>query len=249
MTDFELLIDFHADAERQGPGSEADTLQALNLIREARGTTLKVADIGCGCGAQTLTLAKHISGHITAVDFIPEFLEKLQARATALGVQDKISTLAHSMEDLPFAQAAYDLIWAEGAIYNMGFEAGIKNWKQFLKTGGHLAVSELTWTTHSRPSEIEAYWQGEYPEVDTASNKIKLLEESGYSLVGYFILPYSSWMEGYYQPIESRFEPFLHKHQHAPAAQNIVDKEKEEIRMYKQYKDYLSYGFYIAQKL
>lgn len=32
MTELELLIDFHIEAKRQGPGSSADTLRALDLI-------------------------------------------------------------------------------------------------------------------------------------------------------------------------------------------------------------------------
>jgi len=32
-------------------------------------------------------------------------------------------------------------------------------------------------------------------------------------------------------------------------AQAIVEAEKDEIRKYRSYKDYLSYGFYIAKKI
>ena len=39
--------------------------------------------------------------------------------------------LAASMEDLPFESSYFDLIWSEGAIYNIGFEKGIKTWKPF----------------------------------------------------------------------------------------------------------------------
>ena len=32
MTELELMIDFHKDAERQGPGSYSETLKALSFI-------------------------------------------------------------------------------------------------------------------------------------------------------------------------------------------------------------------------
>ena len=64
MDDRELLIDLHRDGRRQGPGCEADTLRAL------------------------------------------------------------------------------DLIWSEGAIYNIGFEQGVRDWRPFLKEGGVLVASE-----------------------------------------------------------------------------------------------------------
>ncbi len=105
------------------------------------------------------------------------------------------------MDDLPFDFEEFDIIWSEGAIYNIGFENGIKKWKNYLKIGGFLAVSEITWTTNSCPKEIEEFWNNEYSEIDTASNKIKILEENGYSLVGYFILSQNSWIDKFYKPM------------------------------------------------
>ena len=152
-------------------------------------------------------------------------------------------------DKLPFDNDELDIIWSEGAIYNIGFETGIKMWKKFLKPNGYLAVSEITWTTNSRPKEIEEYWNREYPEIDTASNKIKILEKNGYSPLGYFILPQNSWIDNYYKPIEKRFAAFLEKHNNSEMARLIVEENKEEIRKYKKYKVYYSYGFYIAKKL
>ena len=56
-----------------------------------------------------------------------------------------IETLAKSMDSLTFAEESLDLIWSEGAIYNMGFGKGIEAWRPFLRSGGVLAVSEITW--------------------------------------------------------------------------------------------------------
>jgi cyclopropane fatty-acyl-phospholipid synthase-like methyltransferase len=249
MTELELLIDFHKDAKRQGPGSASDTLKALNLIDISKNKNLKIADIGCGSGAQTVTLAQNIDGQITAVDLFPELLRKVDIKTQEKGLTDKIITLKKSMDDLDFDREEFDIIWSEGAIYIMGFKAGIKNWKEFLKPGGYLAVSEITWITGSRPEEIEKYWNNEYPEIDTASNKIEILEKNGFSPVGYFILPQSSWIDNYYKPIEDRFDDFLTKHNNSQNARKLVENEKEEIRIYKKYKEYFSYGFYIAKKL
>ena len=249
MTELELLIDFHKDADRQGPGSTADTLKALSFIDLPREKPLKVADIGCGTGAQTITLARQIAGHITAVDLFPEFLDQLNRRAQELGVQDKITTLEKSMDDLSFGTEEFDIIWSEGAIYNMGFAAGIRQWKPFLKPGGYLAVSEITWLTNRRPAEIEAHWNREYPEIDTAAGKMKVLEEHGFSPVGYFILPPASWIENYYRPMEARFAAFLDKHEHSEMAQAQVEADRDEIEKYQRFKDYFSYGFYVAQKV
>lgn len=249
MEDYQLLINLHKTATRQGPGSEMETENALRLVRLDSAAPLKVADIGCGTGASTLTLARLLKAHLTAVDFLPDFLETLEKNAQAAGLDDKISTLACSMDALPFAEAEYDLIWSEGAIYNIGFEKGIRDWKRYLKVGGVLAVSEITWITASRPAEVEAYWLAEYPEIDVASVKIGQLEQSGYSPVGYFFLPQSCWLENYYHPILARLDDFLRRNGNSPEAQEIAAIERREIELYEQYKDYYSYGFYIARKL
>ncbi|WP_028322907.1 class I SAM-dependent methyltransferase, partial [Desulfatiglans anilini] len=41
------------------------------------------------------------------------------------GVADRITTLKGSMDALPFEEGEFDVIWSEGAVYNMGFEAGV----------------------------------------------------------------------------------------------------------------------------
>jgi ubiquinone/menaquinone biosynthesis C-methylase UbiE len=248
MTELELIVDLHKNSERQGPGSEKDTLKALDFLNLPSDQELKVADIGCGSGGQTITLAKNINGQITAVDLFPEFLIELNKKSQELGLTKKIITLEKSMDNLPFENAEFDLIWSEGAIYNIGFENGIKKWKNYLKVGGYLAVSEITWIMQSRPKEIEDFWKAEYSEIDVASIKIKLLENNGYSLVGYFYLSQDSWINNYYKPMEERFETFLKRHDNSELARKVVDDNKAEFELYKKYKDYYGYGFYIAKK-
>ncbi len=248
MDNLQLLVHLHKDAARQGPGSEAETRLAITLsgLRDKR--DLRIADIGCGTGASTLVLAQELDAHITAVDFLPEFLEALELAAAKAGVEDRITTLARSMDALPFKNEELDAIWSEGAIYNIGFEAGIAAWKSFLKPGGILAVSELTWLTSERPAELQAHWDSEYSEVDTASAKMELLEKQGFSPVGYFVLPEYCWLDNYYRPMQQRFRGFLEAHGHSDAAKAIVAAEEAEIALYERYRTFVSYGYYIARK-
>jgi len=234
---------------RQGPGGDAQTELALELARIDQKASLKVADIGCGTGASTLMLAKHLNAQITAVDFLQEFLDDLTVHSKQAGVADRISTLACSMDELPFADEELDVIWTEGAIYNIGFEKGVSEWRRFLKAGGLLVASEITWITDSRPSEIQEHWDAEYPEIDTASAKIKILEKHGYAPIGYFVLPEDCWVEGYYAPMQSRFEEFLSRHKNSEEAMAIIQAEQKEIDLYSRFKAYYSYGVYIATKI
>ncbi|MHB1350987.1 MAG: class I SAM-dependent methyltransferase [Desulfobulbaceae bacterium] len=249
VNDVQLLINLHRPAERQGPGGDAETKRAMELAGLDRSRPLKIADIGCGTGASTILLAKELDAEITAVDFLAEFLDELQARANDHGVADRITTLNCSMDALPFAEGEFDVIWSEGAVYNMGFEAGISAWSRFLKPGGKLIVSEITWLRASRPPELQSHWVTEYPEIDVASAKIRHLERHGYSPEAYFVLPEHCWLENYYRPMQSRFDAFLERHDGSDQAKAVVEAERHEIALYEKYQAYYSYGVYVAKKV
>jgi SAM-dependent methyltransferase len=183
------------------------------------------------------------------VDFLPDFLGVLAQQAERLGVADRVSTLACSMDELPFADETLDVIWSEGAIYNIGFEKGVAEWRRFLKPGGLLVASEMTWLTDMRPAELQRHWDREYPEIDMASAKIRVLEKHGYTPVGYFVLPERCWLDEYYRPMQARFDDFLERHGNSAEACAIVDAEQHEISLYETYKGHISYGVYIARKL
>lgn len=249
MEHLDLLIDLHQHNPRQGPGDDAQTALALRLTGLDATEPLRVADIGCGTGAATLALARLLpQAHITAVDFLPPFLAQLRQRAEAADVSGRISTLEASMDALPFADGPFDLLWSEGAIYNMGFENGVKRWRRFLRPGGVLVASELTWTTHTRPPELQAHWEREYPEVGTASDKIGVLERNGYSPLGCFVLPEACWLDHYYRPLRAGFSDFLSRHGHSVEALAVVAEHEQEIALYETYKAFFGYGVYIAQR-
>lgn len=249
MSELELLIDLHRGTDRQGPGKDSDTERALGFLDLPTDQRLNVADIGCGTGGPTLVLARQLNADITAIDLFPEFLSELEARAITTGLSHAIRTCAASMDDLPFEPGSFDLIWSEGAIYNIGFERGIHLWRDLLKPGGFLAVSEITWLTSKRPAEIHQYWTSEYPSIGTASTNIRLLEDAGFILTGYFPLPPTSWKDTYYSSLAAGFDAFLERNNHSDAARIILTQASAEMDLYEKYHTYYSYGFYIARKL
>jgi len=249
LDNLSLLIDFHLESKRQGPGGDEQTQLALRLSDIAPQKPVRVADIGCGTGASTVLLAEALNASIAAVDFLPEFLSVLNETVRNKGLSEKIESVNASMDALEFDDNSFDLIWSEGAIYNIGFVIGIKSWRKFLKIGGILAVSELTWLQADIPAELREHWDDEYPEVDFASTKLRQLEDNGYRPKAYFVLPKECWLDNYYTPIEKRFANFMAKHNNSDAARSIVEAEKREIELYKRYSDYVSYGFYIAERV
>jgi ubiquinone/menaquinone biosynthesis C-methylase UbiE len=249
MDEYRLLVDLHKRAKRQGPGGDVETKMAIDLALIDKAAPLKIADIGCGTGASAMQLGRSLNATITAIDFLSEFIEVLKLNAEQEGLDKKINPMVCSMDSLPFSEEKLDVIWSEGAIYNIGFEKGITYWRRFLKPNGILVVSEITWTTDNRPSEIETYWVSEYPEIDTASSKFNILEKSGYTPIAYFTLSERCWLDNYYRPMQSTFSEFLDRHSYIEKAQEIVEAEKKEIALYEKYKAYYSYGVYIVRKI
>lgn len=248
MNELDLLVDLHRDGKRQGPGGDDETRLAIELSGLKAGGRLRIADIGCGTGAASLVLAKALDAAVTAVDFLPDFLREVEIASRREHFDDRIETLAASMESLPFEAESFDAIWSEGAIYNIGFANGTSAWRRFLKPNGILAVSELTWLTHDRPAELERHWNHEYPEVDSASAKMAVLERNGFTPVGYFVLPERCWLEHYYRPMQARFAAFLARNGHSKAAAAIVATEEHEIALYERYSAFIGYGYYLARR-
>ncbi len=253
--DFTLLTDYYGSISRQGPGSDAATLRALELsdCQHIHGDKLRIVDMGCGTGAATRVLAKALPhAHILAVDFLEAFLRRLESDISmhedAADIAPRVSTLHANMATHAFAPDSFHMIWSEGAIYNIGFEAGIAAWRPLLKEKGLLVLSEITWLTHKRPQELQSYWDNIYPEIDSAAGKIRQLEAQGYMVKGYFPLAPACWTENYYAPQARIQEAFLARHARNDMARALVEEQREEAALYARFHEFYGYGVYVAQR-
>lgn len=246
--DFNLICDFFSNMERQGPGSPEVTLKALSFIDNLTGQS-RIADLGCGTGGQTMVLAQHVPGQITGLDLFPGFINIFNRNAELLGLQDRVKGIVGSMDSLPFQNEELDLIWSEGAIYNIGFERGLNEWRKYLKTGGYIAVSESSWFTDERPTEINDFWMDAYPEIDTIPNQVAKIHKAGYIPVATFILPATCWTEHYFAPKIKAREIFLNKYAGNKAAEEFMAIQPREEELYRKYKEFYGYTFFIAKKI
>ena len=93
------------------------------------------------------------------------FLDLLIEQSEKEKLEKHIITKNISMLDMDFAEESFDIIWSEGALYLMGFQNGLKRCHQFLKKNGHLAVTELVYTTPNPPEPVVEYLEREYPDI------------------------------------------------------------------------------------
>jgi ubiquinone/menaquinone biosynthesis C-methylase UbiE/ribosomal protein S18 acetylase RimI-like enzyme len=246
--DMNIIYEYYSNVERQGPGSPEITLKALSFIDNLTSTS-RIADIGCGTGGQTMTLAQNAPGEVIGLDFFPEFIRLFNQNAEKLNLQNRVKGIEGNMEKLPFQEEEFDLIWSEGAIYNIGFERGLNEWQKLLKTGGYIAVSEVSWFTDKRPAEIQEFWQKNYSEIDTIPNKVAQMQKAGYIPVATFVLPENCWTEHYFEPLIPVKKAFLKKYAGNKAVEDFIAWEQHEIELYHKYKAFFGYVFYIGKKL
>ncbi len=77
---------------------------------------------------------------------------------------------------------------------------------------------------------------------------MRVLEELGYSPLGYFVLPQHCWLDKYCR-MQKRFGDFLNQNKNSREAYEIVAAERREIDLYETYKAHFGYGMYIARKI
>lgn len=246
--DLDLICEYFSHMERQGPGSPEITIKALSFIDNLSDKS-KIIDIGCGTGGQTVTLASNTPGYITGIDLFSKFIDIFNRNTERSNLQNRVKGIVGSMDSLPFHSEELDLIWSEGAIYNIGFQRGLSEWRKFLKTGGYIAVSEASWFTEVRPKEINDFWNKEYPEIDTIPKKIKQLQEAGYIPIASFIIPNNCWTKHFYEPQISVQEMFLKKHKGNKIAEELIANQRHEAELYKKYNEYYGYAFFIGKKI
>jgi len=246
--DFNLICEYYLNLDRQGPGSPEVTLRALSFI-DGLSDKSQIVDIGCGTGGQTMVLAQNTPGNITGVDIFPDFIKRFNADAGRLNLQDRVKGIVGSMDNLPFREEEFDLIWSEGAIYNIGFERGLNEWRKFLKPGGYIAVSEASWFTVERPAEIQKFWEIADAEIDTISNKVSQMQTAGYIPIATFVLPENCWTEHFFAPQVAAQEAFLKKYAGNKTVEEFMANERLEMSLYHKYKAYYGYVFYIGKKI
>jgi len=186
-----------------------------------------ILDIGCGSGVPTIELAKLSNGEIIGIDINQSLLDTLNRRVKEEGLSNRVKTMKRSLLDIDFPDKSFDIIWAEGSIWIIGFEKGLKEWRRLLKPSGFLVVHDT---------------------IKNMSNKLKKIPDCGFKLVNHFQLPEDAWWTEYCKPLEIRIKELRIKYKNDPEALKILKKHHREIDMVKRNPKEHSSAFYIMQK-
>jgi SAM-dependent methyltransferase len=242
-----LFFEMFTGLPRQGPGDASSTGRALSLIPNI-GSSTRVLVPGCGTGAEVVTLAAHAPVRIVALDNHPPYIDELNRQARARGIADRVAGRVGDMQRLAFPPGSFELIWCEGSIYIVGFETGLRDWHALLTPGGHIAVTEVCWTTPDPPAECAAFWAQEYPAIDHVPKRLAVIDACGYEPVAHFTLPASAWWDEYYGPLERKIAEFQARHSDETDAWELAASVQREIDMWKAHSDCYGYEFFVMRK-
>jgi ubiquinone/menaquinone biosynthesis C-methylase UbiE len=147
-----------------------------------------ILDIGCGGGIDTILAAQRTgpTGHVIALDFLPEMLARMQAAANHAGLTN-ITPLEGEMEAIPLPNANVDLIISNGVINLSPRKARVMaECARVLRPGGMLCVSDLTVDQDELPTEIAtqpAAWAGCVAGALAEPDFVRKLERAGFTAV------------------------------------------------------------------
>jgi SAM-dependent methyltransferase len=233
---------------RQGPGNYACAARALSLCGGLPPSPA-VLDLGCGVGGQTLHLAELTSGPILAIDSHAPSIARLNAVVAERGLSQRVRAVVGDIGHLELPLESVDLIWSEGALYNIGIENALRICHTLLRPGGHLAFTDAVWRKDNPPQEIKASFDQDYPDMGRVDDVMAAVEKSGFELRGHFPLPDEAWWDHFYTPMKLRIEALRSKYAKDEQALAILDQLAQEPEMHHRYSDYYAYEFFVVRRL
>ncbi len=240
------LFEFFEAMPRQGPGSARTTAALYDRIMALLPAKPKAADMGCGNGAAGLVLLEK-GAKVIGVDVHPPFLESFQATARKKGFAENLETLTVGMTETGLPDASLDLIWSEGAVYIVGFDTALAEFRRLLKPGGIAVISECTWLKEGAPKDPADFWAENYPGMRSEAENREAIEASGWECLHTETLPSNIWEENFYGPMEKMNKTI--DRAATPDLAAVADEQTAEINLFRRYNDFYGYVFYVVRKI
>ncbi|KAB2591292.1 bifunctional class I SAM-dependent methyltransferase/N-acetyltransferase [Streptomyces arboris] len=244
----EAFFTLHHRLPRQSPGSDATTRRLLALAGPLPDRP-RVLDLGCGPGRAALLLAAEAGAEVTAVDLHQPFLDELDEAAKARGLGGRIRTVRADMGDLTgpgFPAGSFDLIWAEGSAYCIGFATAVRDWQRLLAPGGAMMISECVWTTDAPSAGARDFWDRN-GSLRTLPETTAAAVTAGCTVSAVLLQPDSDW-DTYYVPLAERVEsadptaPGL-----SPGMEWALAATREELAVRREYGAEYGYAAYVLR--
>lgn len=87
------------------------------------------------------------------------------------------------------------------------------------------------------------------PGIDTIPAKVAQMQRAGYIPIASFILPENCWTKYYYAPQVAVREKLLTKYAGDQMVDDLIAFGRQEEELYRKYKEFYGYVFYIGMKI
>jgi hypothetical protein len=139
-----------------------------------------------------------------------------------------------------------DLLWSEGAAYNIGFAAALTDWARAVTPEGFMVVSELSWIQDPIPNLAREFFATGYPDMQPVSGNIEAAEKAGCKVLDTYTLPREAWIEGYYDILEHRAQALIGHPE--TSVREFAAETLREIEVFESSQDSYGYVFYVLQR-
>ena len=242
----EVFFEVFESLPRQGPGSRSSTKRALDVCVGLPASPA-ILDLGSGVGAQTFHLAELTAGSILAIDSHAPHIERIRAEIIERGLSKRVQALIGDMGNPQYKYESFDLIWSEGALYNIGLKKALSLYFPVVKPLGYLAFTEPVWLKSKPPAEVMGAFE-DYAGMGSVQEVLMKVEASEFSLVDHFTLPVKDWWNDFYTPMEQRIEDLRDKHTGDEGVLAVLDEIAQEPEMYRHYSDFYGYEFFVVRR-
>lgn len=244
---WEVFFEVYESLPRQGPGNRACAAKAFGLCRDLAPSPA-VLDLGCGVGGQTFHLAELTAGCIVAVDSHAPSIERLRATVAERGLSERVRPVVGDMANPQLPPESFDLIWSEGALYQIGLENALRVCHGLQRPGGYLAFTDAVWTKENPPAAVKAGFDFDYPTMGRVPDVLAAIERCGFSRIGHFTLPDEAWWDDFYTPMQQRIEELRTKHVADAEPLAVLDQLAREPEVHRRHSDCYAYEFFVARR-
>jgi SAM-dependent methyltransferase len=225
---------YHVVAEREHELQNPTSREKLLLLGERLrlGPDSEVLDIASGRGGPAVLLADAYGCRVHGVEIAPEFHDAAVERATATGVEDRVTFELANAADVELSRESYDVALCLGASFVWGGLGGtLDALEPAVRPGGHVAVGEPFWRRLPFPEDYEL--RGE--PFTTLEGTVDVVESGDLQVVTVIASSDDDW---------DRYETLHWRAVEEWLAENAADPDAAEVRaMHERSKrTYLHYG-------
>jgi SAM-dependent methyltransferase len=144
--------DVYAALDRSLDPRGPDLMLALATERLAPASI--VLDVGCRDAAYLIELVRTTDASGVGIDPVRRLVERARKAVGDAKLDDRIRILEGVMQDIPYPDASFDLVWCRDVIEVVqGLDAGITEMARVLRPGGHVLVFTVFATDRLEPKE------------------------------------------------------------------------------------------------